>query len=294
MDRDQRLFVDEALNRVEQLIRTQVWEGVDAGRCLTWYRQFEERECELLGACLLDNLIFRSRRQLESLLKSVLTCQHLVPENAPNDDAFIELLRGNADPLVRLAPVIRLDKSPTKSGTYVLRLLSKSLGIRDKWMRWPQSLGQEPADLQMVVLVDDFCGTGQQFGEFVATTGLDTFMKARPKCRVVYVTGAAHQDGISKIAKDFPAIQVLPGEVLTSEHHFFDGEMLKRSGAQDSNSLLRTQYESICKTTGLGGRLGKYGFQDQGLTYAFAHAMPNNSLPIYWYESERWSSLIDR
>lgn len=295
MKRDERIFVDDTLTRVQQLISKQIWEGMDFGRCRTWFSQFEEYDCELLGACLLDNFIFRSKRQVETLLKSVLTSPDLIANDPLGDWAMIERLRGyKIDPCIRLCPVIRLDKSPTKSGTYLLRLLAKSLRIQEKWMKWPQSLPQEPNDVHTVLLVDDFCGTGTQFADFITLTGLNQFMQDRPQCRIVYVVAAAHKQGISKINQDYPSIEILTGEYFDEKHHFFEGEMLKRINVDDLASQLKEQYETIANKTGLGGKLGKMGFGDQALTYSFAHGTPNNTLPIFWYENDKWSPLVDR
>lgn len=297
MKDDQRLqYIGGIEDRVEQLISRQIWQGIDAARCRTWMQQFQDRDIALLGACLLDSFIFRSRAQVEALLKSVFLGPELNGAAAAHDFSLIEKLRSKkVDPGVRLSPVIRLDQSPTKSGTYVLRLLARSLRLNEGWMKWPQALPAEPMSVHTVILVDDFCGTGSQFSDFIKLTQFDAFMKARPKCKVVYVTAAAHTDGIAKIAKDYPHIELLPAEVLGAGHHFFEGEALKRVRSAVDGDELRQSYDQLAADMKLGGAsIGPLGFDDQALSYAFAHGTPNNTLPIYWYQSERWSSLVDR
>lgn len=295
MERDERLFVDGIGTRAEHLIGRHIWQGIDLARCRNWISQFRLRDCELLGACLLDSFIYRSKPQVEALLRSVLTSPAMLGRTAANDSSLIESLRGGRDPGIRICPVIRLDQSPTKSGTYVLRLLARSLGLQEKWMRWPQALIDEPTTIHTVVVVDDFCGSGKQFTDFVTLAALDTFIAARPRCRIVYVTAAAHVDGISKVAADHPSIDVLSGEVLGADAHFFEGTALKRIKADGVVERLRDQYDRIATEVGLGGsRVGPLGFSDQALTYAFAHRTPNNTLPIYWKATDLWSPLVDR
>ncbi len=295
MERDERLFVDGIGTRAEHLIARHIWEGIDLARCRSWVAQFRLRDCELLGACLLDSFIYRSKPQVEALLKSVLTSPAMLGASAEDDSSLLDCLRGHRDPGIRICPVIRLDQSPTKSGTYVLRMLRRSLGLKEKWMRWPQALANEPDTVHTVIVVDDFCGSGQQFTDFVSLTGMDKFIAARPMCRIVYVTAAAHVEGISKIASDHPRIEVLAGEVLGADEHFFEGAALKRIKAEGVIERLRSQYDRIAAEVGLGGvSVGPLGFADQALTYAFSHGTPNNTLPVYWKTTELWSPLVDR
>jgi hypothetical protein len=293
---DQKLqYIESVEARVAQLVSQHVWQGIDAAKCRTWMKQFHDRDCALLGASLLDNLIYRSRPQVEALLKTILTGPELNGPDAEHDFSLIEKLRSRVDPGVRLSPVIRLDQSPTKSGTYVLRLLARSLHLNERWMKWPQALSTAPQEVHTVILVDDFCGTGSQFADFVALTKFDAFMQSRPQCRVVYLTAAAHTDGLAKIAENYPQIQVLPAETLSAAQDFFLGDALKRFNGAIDRAELRSSYDQIAVEAGLGGSsVGPLGYEKQALTYAFAHGTPNNSLPIYWYQNERWSSLVDR
>lgn len=152
--RDQRLFIDSTKERAEQLIRTHVWEGIESSRITEWFRQFELRDCALLAACLLDNLAYRSKDQVLALFKAALTCDRLLPNNAESDLEIIESLRRNADPGIRLVPVISLDMPPTKSGPYMLRLLARALGIRDRWMIWADQLPDIPDRVHTILVIE--------------------------------------------------------------------------------------------------------------------------------------------
>lgn len=295
MDRDERLFIEGIKSRARKLIRHKVWDGIDEGRVTSWLQQFEARNCELLGACLLDSFIFRNRAQVEALLRVALTSPELVTSQATFDEATVsQLTKRGPDPGIRLAPVIRLDQPPTKSGCYVLRRLAKSLRIYDDWMVWPQKLSDAPNSLHTIILVDDFCGSGSQFSEFIKLTNFKSVMAARPDCRIIYVTAAAHVTGIAAVKNEFPRVEFISGEVLGPEHSFFTGSVLDRIKIDGIADRLKSDYDKIAKEVGLGGQVGYYGFDSQGLTYAFEHGTPNNSLPIYWYQNNRWTSLVNR
>jgi hypothetical protein len=296
MERDERLFIDGTKARAQKLISCGAWEGIDSGRLDSWFNQFVSRQKDLLGACLLDNFIFRGKGQVEALLKAAMCSPDMLTPAAKWDSEVVDAL-GNrrVDPGIRLAPVIRLDQPPTKSGTYVLRRLAKSLRIQDKWMLWLQSLAEMPDSVHTVVLVDDFCGSGKQFSDFVTQTRLENVMLERPECRFVYLTVAAHSCGIKKVQDEFARVEFIAGEILTPLHSFFGGERLARIKVDGIEEQLKADYDSIAREVNLGGaKIGPYGFEDQGLTYAFDHGTPNNTLPIYWYTSENWTPLVNR
>lgn len=295
MDRDKRLFIEGIKARALKLVRHKVWDGIDEGRVTSWMYQFEARGFELLGACLLDSFTYRSKGQVEALLRAVLTSPELVGPDAQYDELVVDRLsKRRRDPGIRLTPVIRLDQPPTKSGCYVLRRLAKSLRVYDDWMVWPQQLINLTDTVQTIILVDDFCGSGDQFTEFVELMGFQEVMKARPKCRIIYLTLAAHSNGIEAVRARFPRIEFISGEVLGSEHGFFSGSVLNRIKIPGITEQLKSDYDQIAKDVGLGGSLGCYGYASQGLTYAFEHGTPNNTLPIYWYQNEQWTPLVNR
>lgn len=294
--RDQRLFIENTRQRISHLIGTGVWEGVDVSRYNDWFRQFEEADCALLGACLLDNLAYRSKAQVLALFKSALMSHRLLPADAQSDLAIIEALRSRRDPGIRLVPVISLDLPPTKSGPYMLRLLSRDLRILDRWMLWASELASVPEHVDTVLVIDDFCGSGSQFvRRFLGMPAVTSFRQERPNCRVVYLAAAAHQEGVKTISEADTSVEVIAGEILGTEHHFFEGSVLDQYQSDGLKDLLVEQHGQMIRRLALGSSAGPFGFGEQGLAYAFAHGTPNNTLPIFWHDNtEGWTSLLDR
>lgn len=58
--------------------------------------------------------------------------------------------------------------------------------------------------------------------------------------------------------------------------------------------LVLKQYADVTKQAGLPKGRFEEGFGQLGLAYGFAHATPNNTLPIFWYETDNWAPLLDR
>lgn len=294
MERDERLFIEGTVGRAKQLVRQHIWAGVDEARLEAWFSQFETRQASLLGACLLDGFIFRSRVQVEAMLYGVLCRPELVGPTGDSDQAVVEALKGRSEAGIRLAPVIRLQDPPIKGGTYVLRRLFKLLRLNQKWATWPQNLLHTP-DLKMIIFVDDFCGSGQQFSDFAVFVSLEQLMAANPNCRFIYLTVAAHEDGIDHVHKKYPRVEFIAGEILGAGHHFFEGENLRNFKVDGLVERLRADYDRIAREVGFGlGKVPALGFEEQALCYAFDHGTPNNTLPIFWNQRDQWSSLVDR
>jgi hypothetical protein len=92
-----------------------------------------------------------------------------------------------------------------------------------------------------------------------------------------------------------PRIEIIAGETLSSDDHFFDGTSLGRFADSSIALALQNQYEALASKVGLGGKsVSAYGFLDQALTYAFAHGTPNNTLPVFWFQNEQWTPLVNR
>ena len=293
--RDQQLFIDNVQLRVTQLIRTHVWEGIDDARRHEWFGQFEQKKCGLLAACLLDNLVYRSKHQVLALFKAAFTCGRLVPATVESDLFVIDGLRQQKDPGIRLVPVISMDQPPTKSGPYMLRILARDMGFRDRWMIWPEQLSEVPASVHTIIVVDDFCGSGKQFRErFLDTVHYRNFRAKHPRCRIAYIAAAAHADGVESVRNEAQDVEVIAGEVLTGEHHFFNGSILNQYNDSTLRGELERQHSVMIDGLSMGGSVGPLGFGDQALTYGFAHGTPNNSLSLLWCPVDGWTPLLER
>lgn len=295
MEYDERLYIEGIKSRVEKLIKCGAWEGIDLARFNSWFNQFSIYNCELLGACLVDALIYRSKNQTEAILQSILTSPEILHQYATRDNALIDALAIKEEPQVRICPVIRMDQPPTKSGMYMLRLAAKKFRIQDEWLKWPQALETEPLTIKLLILIDDFCGSGQQFGDFLKFSSIEKFMDDRPHCRIVYAVVAAHTDGLKYIKERFPRIEIIPGEIIRNSNNFFKGSLLNRSSNSKITENLLTQYKKLTDTVGINPKnVGYLGFAEQALTYSFSHGTPNNTLPIFWDENTLWVPLVNR
>jgi hypothetical protein len=293
---DEADYVDQVIDRARKLIRTGIWEGISESRLDLWLGCLRNFDAELLAAYLIDNLFFRSRDQYFALLDSLFLDLPLPTTQTATTLMDCVRSRKGSSPHsgIRIAPVIGQFAPPTKSGPYILRLAQRRFRIHSDWLTWPHVISDD-AGVSDVYFVDDFCGTGGQFEEFLKGIKFDAFMKDRPEVQVNYLVTTIHSDGLEHIQNTFPSVKVKWAERLSGANAILKTECLGRYKVEKFAERILLQYESAVKQAALPST-GKFadGFGQLGLAYAFAHATPNNTLPIFWMGTPALTPLLDR
>lgn len=293
---DQLDYIDQVYDRARKLVQTQVWDGIKEQRLDNWLGCLKNHEAELLGAYLLDNLCFRSRDQFMSMLDRLFLSTSITAENSSYDGHFIDRLKQKPreNNGLYLAPVIGLLSPPTKSGPYVLRLAQRRFLIHRDWLIWPRQIN-EIGSLTDLIFVDDFCGTGKQFTNFCKDICLDQLVSRHSKLHITYLVAAIHETGIRKIRDELPYINIQYAERLADVNSVMSETCFKRYQIDGFEQLVLQQYHKVVQKSGLptGGKLAN-GYGDLGLAYAFVHATPNNTLPIFWFDTNHMTPLLDR
>lgn len=136
--------------------------------------------------------------------------------------------------------------------------------------------------IEALVFVDDFSGTGK--------TLTDWWVTVEP---VVRPMGASI----------FVGVLVLNGRARPSIESFAEGVFYVSELDEDRNIFStanrqfsrreKRQIQELCRSTGCKSEY-EMGYGQCGLTVAFRHGCPNNSIPILWYDGPRWRSLFNR
>ena len=264
----------------------------------SWFRQFCGPEERFFAACLLDQVIFRTRQQFEAALRSLFRSNlygSLYP--GAHDLQLLEMVKGRTDPKLRVVPVICESDAPTKSGPLVLRRLQRILLLNSKWMCWPWQAVKavEEGLVETILFVDDFLGSGGQFEEFFHQWCFDK--RSDNGVSHFYAPVVAHQKGIDHLAKELPGVSVVSAETFGPSHDFFSAAVWERIGhngcvtADDAKSwYLDFGGKRKCAPS----RVPLLGYGELALTFGFSHSTPNNSLPILWYGSAEWQPLLER
>jgi hypothetical protein len=258
-------------------------EGVINITIESWLRQFEDNDQDL-AARVLDVVDFYGQSQVNAAYRQALA-------SLPGWDVSAAKRMGNW----RFAA---MSGSAGESGDAMLYQFRIANGLDPKrfddlfvsradLFRLPMLPDNDPKKMgkdDVVVLLDDFSGTGDQvcaawndpetsFGALLAGVG-----------HVYLVLVAASTAARKRISDDtsmspFPVHELRESDNVFSDHctHFTKS---------DKASLLR--YCTIADS-----RLPK-GFGDCGFVVVFQHRTPNNSIPILHKDNRRWTGLFPR
>jgi hypothetical protein len=290
-------FFESIKSECRKLIELGIWD-IKISRFESWLNQFNSKEEEFFAACVLDQLIFRNAQQFEAGLKALFRSNLDGAINCYSHDVglFDALKNGTASKL-RIVPVIGESDPPTKSGPLVLRRLQKTTKIREKMMCWPWQAHQLLADkdIDKVIFIDDFLGSGEQFEKFFNQWKFNDFCETAD---FYYVTVVAHETGLEHLKSIFPKIRIIFAEALSSKNNFFDVCVWEKLGqGVVTAEEAKNWYLQFANEKGiLSNNVRLLGNSDMALPFGFSHSTPNNSLPVLWFENQKtgWKPLLER
>jgi hypothetical protein len=298
LPKDGAIYAASIFSRCRDLIAYQVWSGIQPHRLDQWIGNFDGEIEQYFAARVLDVTIYRSNLQTVALMKQLFG--RVIPDLARSNGlpAALRTIDANlknptVDPRVRIVPVIPPGDSPTKSGASIARMLKRHLRFSESWIIQPTDIGIHFGSTDTFIFVDDFLGTGIQFSQFLSRTGIDQRLS---KAIFVYAPLAAHVDGITHLHNSYPTLHVGAVEGLDDSHALFHAQAGSFPDAANSAEIARDFYYDLLrrKKIDIDGP-DRRGFGHFELTYAFEHAIPDNSLPILWWNmSNDWKPLFDR
>jgi hypothetical protein len=300
--RDGSIFTQQVIGRCEDLITCGIWEGLDLIRFRNWMQNFQGENELYFAACILDGLVYRPDNQTVALMRHLF--QRTLPDLLRSDPTprgsycnWFELLSQQDwnEPNIRLVPVIREGHPPTKSGPLIARMYHRFLKLNSSWMMWPWQVHTIRAkDIQTILFVDDFLGTGDQFAHFTETF---EYLKNARGVYAVYAPLVAHTTGLKRMREQYPWIRCCSVETLDESYGLFHHESrCFRDEANTIESCLQ-YYESFYRAKDLHHYYPitrALGHGNLGLAYAFQHAIPDNCLPLLWLHTPTWQPLFLR
>lgn len=294
------LFYENVLTSTKTLISSGLWKDINLRSIEKWTEYFESNEEKTLCGLLLDSLTFRSRVQTQALLSNIIeksipqaTLKSNITFNNSLQKILTEQYPGANKDTIKIVPVISDMDPPTKSGPLVARLYKKEIGVNEKFMEWPWKLENHADTVKLVVFIDDFIGTGDQFLEF-----LDRFFPTgnfKDGTEYIYAPLGACQSGVSHIIENAPRIKICQSELIKKENYFFSGLSSRYKELDDKFAdNLRLVYLEFLNKVGLKSLKNKFGYGDLELTYAYSHGTPNATLPIFWAANKNYQPAFSR
>jgi hypothetical protein len=246
---------------------------------------------------LLSNFMFFGDREIRSLLKALYRDLYRYPimekirrtnhdtlDSSVIDPLFVAELRHT-----RFLGV----GNPSESGCHLLYYfrqennLAKDLFIHTHQIFRRDSGGgslqlRDPA-IKRYVFIDDFCGSGKQGTEYSREV-VEEIKKIDPSALIAYYVLFATENGISKVRNETRFDDVRAIYELDASFKCFAPE--SRYFRSPLTAADRTFSEQLCRDYGakLVEALHALGFDDSQLLIGFHHNVPDNTLPIIWFD----------
>lgn len=295
-------FSTDVIHRVNQYIDVGLWKGIEKSKFTRWCGQFTSHNERVMLALILESLVYRSTDHLKALIEHSLykTLPQALYNKSHNEkyfQIFEDLCRpNNRSKEVAIIPVIRESDPPTKSGPLVARLYKRLGCVSERNMYWPWAR-DKIANKKVIVFIDDFLGTGNQFNKF-----FDNYIKcnySEDDYFFVYCPLTASEIGVKNLERSNGNLIVSPVEIVTENENFFRFSEIRHQLRDDEVKLLNKTYDNFIMKVGLSKLGGSEkplvrGYEGLALTYAYEHATPNASLPLLWANSKSFFSLFTR
>lgn len=260
-------------------------EGIINVTIESWLNQFSDRDKDL-AARVLDSVDFYGQAQIHAGYRQTLAALaahgwHQKREDRRGKWRFAAMSRSAGESGDAMLYQFRL-----ANGLDARNFNELFVSLSDLF-RLPMLPENDPNRLgadDVVVLLDDFSGTGKQvcdawndpvtsFGPLLAGVG-----------KVYLILIAASSIARRRIA-DETAISTIPAHELRDSDNVFSDQCRHFTNSDRARLL---HYGRIASPS------NPKGFGDCGFVVVFQHRPPNNSIPILWAHHERWAGIFRR
>jgi hypothetical protein len=288
-------FKSIVIEKLKTYCDTNIW-PFEYEQFSAWLSNFPCKIEEYVALQILDNLIVRSNEMAKASYARLLhgeIRQHLL-ENTVLDVGSIQkwkshLTKGSLCHKLRFAPV-KLDSDQGESGSVIYRMLSKEIDTN----RYSLAKAQQTPDV--LILIDDFIGSGTQFNEYAEEIGLSDQLK---NTHIIYCPLIGYEVGIDVIKSNYPELHIFPAEyIFKSDSLFFKGNSLYFKNDQE-NTIADVEYFLTGMKKKYAPKMSNwFGFAESGLPLAFEWGCPNQTPALLYMMNSKnnlnWNQLFSR
>lgn len=268
MSRTTRIGTDYHTDINDAVERFADHEDMSEVRVLRWLEQFPDEDLTL-AVQVIRSVKYVNRLNVRSMTKDLF---HMTVD---------ELKKRR----FKRISFVAVDK-PGSGASIVARVLRESVrNTRHKILSMLDLSRLEPGEIDAIVFVDDFSGTGGTLEKWWQNVE----PLVRPIGAAVFVGLLVLNESARERIEEFA--DVLAVEELGTTDNVFSNDNVQFSGSEKAALL------EHCHRTGCGAEFER-GFGQCGLLLSFKHGCPNNSLPVLWYSGggsgTRWRPLFKR
>lgn len=287
-------FYDEMSRKARKFIEIDYW-TISESTFTLWLNNFKTDEEKFLAALLLYRLTFRSQDAVLSLFRHAIdiVIPNFLEEEVSfpiNDlEVFQESLKSFYGIPFRFATIEGIDQKTAKSGPALLRDFQRRIEYHKNLNVNPhtfESLSKQ--GVKAIIIIDDILGTGENFTTFAEKyilPNIDTF-------KFLYIPLSAYFDNLENIRTKYPKIKIYPIEILYETHSFFSPIGFPSLAKEVNITELKQFYERFMRSKIKIDEI--FGHGSLSLTHCFDDSVPNNMLPVFWYNDTNWHKLFTR
>ena len=298
------VYVKEVLGKCESLKRAGIWPPEPELRPRAWLNNFDEAD-RSLAAYLLEQFDYYDERLTDKLLLAAYnSLADGLPKGpkAPSRNQILSML-----PNAIFTPVEGERPNRTDSGNLLCRKARQVLRIPQERVVEPTKALAYATRGNTIVFLDDLIGSGDQFvktwkrrySSAEPCSFADTFA-ARP-FYAIYVALVATAIGLDQIRKKTPNVAVSTTHVLERSSTVYELRPSPPYPVPDVTSAVETMLKKYSpRLTPKEDYIAKnrlykiFGYKKGGLMFAFAHSVPDATLPIFWAPGTDWTPLVER
>lgn len=290
--------INPLLEKCELFSDMQVWPIEPPIKPELWLSNFREDELPFAES-LLSSFFLYNEKMCNEMLKS--TFQNI--SSTFGDGTFDEKTdKWNSLCSDAIFTTVDIDDSNlTASGNFFCRKAKQVLGIEEgRFHNKEVALAKLYAgSASTVIFLDDFIGSGLQFTDTWTSPHIDrgvtmsyAHICASKGVNAYYINLLATEYGLMELGRTCKNIEVVCAHTLNNHYSALapDSIIWPDSQRADSQSFL----EQVSIRSGLTKKMNWKGFHDLGLTVAFAHGVPDATLPIFYWNENGWKPLIER
>ena len=277
----------------------------DSDQYTKWLGNFQEDEERLNAMFLLSKFMYFDNDTIRELMVRIyqdLYKRPIVYEIRRNhsdtmDGTLIEKLFAEVQKKTRFLSI----GNPSESSAHLLYFFRQENGLKRDLFITPHELFEHGTEgeiiktslniegIDRIVVLDDFCGSGNQATKFNASV-VKILKEKAPHIYVSYFALFASEEGLNNIL-ELSYDQTDAMFILDETYKCFSEN--SRFFVEEDAPL-----KAPCKEMSekYGKKLSKHplGYQDCQMLLGFHHNTPNNTLPIFWQEKNWWAPIFKR
>lgn len=283
------------LKRQTHFREFQIWPLAEKLDIERWLSNFDPADVEM-ALRLLEGFVYICEPHTNALMKAAI--QRFLDESSRLADPQFSAKTLSSN--IAIVTVEGEKPRATDSGNLFARKARDILTVPDRQILRPQEAIEARSKFDTFIFVDDFVGSGNQMVETwrrrrwkrLTFTSFEKLSRAEDKI-FAYCPAVTTLKGLDHLKRKAPNLKIFPAYTLSLEDGLLHPECPLWEGLSNSQVLhfLKTYSARAGYTAEDEGVEDWRGFHRLGIGLAFAHGIPDATLPIFYSRRRNWKPL---